>query len=760
MKKLLISFIILLATTSLLAQNLQRIEGRVWDESAKKGIPFAVVGVNLQYTYADENGYFSLEVPPAATYQVEAGQLGYETVKASFTSADDLRQIRVSVSSKPVILEEILVSERPRHCNPQSYVYYDPLKQVSQPRDVGDLFGDIPGFGLIKKGGFALDPVFRSFKYEQLNVIYDGGVQPTHACPARMDPVTTHVDPEDVKKIELIKGPFSVRYGMAMGATINVVTQEPTDVPEVMRLGGTVSSGYETNGNSVLTRLNLQGANRLFDLSAAGGYKNYGSYSSGNGILVPSSFRGYDYHLKAGYRPTESQRLQMSWRQAFSRDVLHPALAMDTDIDDTYIFSADYNVKNLGAKLYGLALKAYGTRVNHVMSNLRRPNAAMMEMVSTVVADNYGGRAEATLMPNAKMLAYAGADYRYLWRDGNREALIKMMNGMPLANPMRRTDAIWQNASIHDAGLFAEGRWFLNSRLTLLAGARADLVRVQVKDPAADFAARYETMDIDNELNISANASINYQLPSGWNTQLAVGRGMRTANMIERFINHFTIGIDPYEYVGNPNLRPEANHQVEWSLNKQHERFSVSAAVFASLLTDYITAAVDSTLPRKYMGAPAFARRFVNIDRAVQTGAELSAQMEIVKNLILSSSVAYTRAQNLDWNEPLAEIPPLTAMLGLRYQRERWWTDVRGRFAGQQERVSKIFNESATPGFSVFDLRAGVEPIKGLHLGAALLNVFNRHYREHLNRAYRNQPENGIVWEPGRNLTFFAKYQF
>lgn len=761
MKKSIITlFCFLIAAMSLMGQGRQLIEGRVWDKGTQKGIAYAVVGINLQYAYADENGRFSIEVPVAEAYKLEAGQLGYETAKLSLQPGDNLRQVDVQVSAQPVQLQEILVSERPRHCNPQSNVYCDAMKQVSQPRDVGDLFGDIPGFGLIKKGGFALDPVFRSFKYEQLNVIYDGGVQPTHACPARMDPVTTHVDPEDVKKIELIKGPFSVRHGMAMGATINVVTQENMEAPAGVKLGGTISSGYETNGNSWLTRLGLRGANRIFDAEATGGYKNFGSYSSGNGTLVPSSFRGYDYSLKAGYRPSEDQRLQLSWRQAFSRDVLHPALAMDTDIDDTYIFSADYTVKNIGPKFYGLALKGYGTRVNHVMSNLRRPNAPQSEMVSTVVADNYGARAEATLMPNAQSLLYVGADYRYLWRDGSREALIKMINGMPLANPIRRTDAIWQNASIHDAGVFAEGRWFLGDRWTLMAGFRTDFVSIAIHDPAPDFEAKYENLDVDNEWNISANATLNYQMSKGWSTQLAIGRGMRTATMIERFINHFSIGVDPYEYVGNPHLRPEANHQAEWSLNHQQEHFAVSASVFGSLLSNYITAAVDSTLPRKYMGAPAFARRFVNIDKAMQAGMELSAQVELVKYLQLNGSLAYTYAQNLDWNEPLAEIPPLTVLVGLRYQRARWWADVRGRFADQQDRVSVIFDESETPGFSVFDLRAGVEPLKGLNMGFAVLNVFDRQYREHLNRAYRNQPAGGIVWEPGRNATFFVKYKF
>ena len=54
-------------------------------------------------------------------------------------------------------------------------VINDTEKRISQPRSVGHLFRDIKGFGITKKGAYASEPVFRSFKYEQLNVQYDGG---------------------------------------------------------------------------------------------------------------------------------------------------------------------------------------------------------------------------------------------------------------------------------------------------------------------------------------------------------------------------------------------------------------------------------------------------------------------------------------------------------------------------------------------------------------------------------------------------------
>ncbi len=107
----------------------------------------------------------------------------------------------------------------------QSRIVYDDIKATSQPRNVSDLFKDIPGFGIQKRGAYASEPVFRAFKYEQLNVQYDGGMKILNACPNRMDPITTHVIPEEIERIELVKGPFTMRFGQNFGGIINLVSK-------------------------------------------------------------------------------------------------------------------------------------------------------------------------------------------------------------------------------------------------------------------------------------------------------------------------------------------------------------------------------------------------------------------------------------------------------------------------------------------------------------------------------------------------------
>jgi iron complex outermembrane recepter protein len=760
-KLLLISIIISSLSVFIQAQQPLSIKGQVIGQDDGQALAFAVVGINSKYTYADVNGNFDLVIAEAPAYELVVEHLGYRPYKVSLL-ASDLENIQVRLEPEPIVVEQILVEDRPRQTAPQSDLIRDQGHEVGRARDVGDIFEGLPGFGVIKRGGYAMDPVFRSFRQEQLNLVYDGGVQLTHACPNRMDPATTHVTPEEVAKVELIRGPFSVRYGPSMGATLNIITESP-EGDSRQGIGGSMEAGYELNGNAKMSRLALNGGQGKYDFYMNAGLKDYGNYQNGAGLEIPSSFRSYDYAVKAGFNPGEKQRLQLSWRQSFGRDILHAALPMDTDEDNTSVMTLDYHIRHISPTLHSLSFKVYGSQVDHVMSNTLRPNFAVSEAVSTVQAKTAGGRAELSGAIGRKAFWYSGLDYRYVGRTGDRVRLVKrnVMTGEELPQPMEFTDEVWQNTSQQNLGAFGEGRFFPSSRWTLAAGLRLDAAFARIDEPAPDFAERYPDLTPDSELNLSATISATYQFDEKWEMQLALGRGVRTADVIERYVNHFQIGLDPFEYVGNPDLRPEANHQAELSATRRGERFSLSGSVFYSYITDYITAAIDSTLRRKYMPMqePRFAKRFRNVDAAVQAGFELTGEFEIMRRLDLSAGLSFTRAHNLDWDEPLPEIPPLQGVMEVKYRRPVWWAGLRGRVAAAQNRISSSFGEGETPGFAVFDLRAGIQPLKGISIGLAVENLFDRNYYEHLNRPFQNMAQPGLVYEPGRNVSMFVRYE-
>ena len=49
-------------------------------------------------------------------------------------------------------------------------------------------------------------------------------------------------------------------------------------------------------------------------------------------------------------------------------------------------------------------------------------------------------------------------------------------------------------------------------------------------------------------------------------------------------------------------------------------------------------------------------------------------------------SIAYMEGENKVTNEPLASIPPLKIILGVRYQRPAWWTEANLRFLDRNDR--------------------------------------------------------------------------
>jgi iron complex outermembrane receptor protein len=603
--------------------------------------------------------------------------------------------------------------------------------------------------------------LFLSFRFEELNIQYDGGSKIVNACPNRMDPITTHIIPEEIAKIEIVKGPFTVRFGQNFGGIINLVSKDVgTDKKGV---SGNIETGYETNGNNLTERAAIQYASKKFDLQVNGSYRDYGDYEDGNGIEVPASFRTLDYSVKASFKPTKNQKIKLNWRESFGRDIDHAGLMMDSPYDNSYLIGLDYKINAVSNIINSIILKSYYSDVDHLMTNENRPSFMMTDASTNVFAKTYGGKLEFSLSPNDKTMLFSGFDANIIERDGERIRIVKIVNGNPLPQPMTKVDKVWQDSKLSDFGVFSELKYLINDKATLTIGARLDFISASINDPASQILALYGgVIDDQTETNLSGNIALKYKVKNG-QVQLAFGSGTRTASMTERFINHFSIGVDPYEYMGNPFLKPETNNQIELSFNKKIKQFRFGSSVFYSYINNYITAIVDENIPRLFMPMtePRFAKRFVNVDKTTQSGFELFADYKASKSLTISTDLAYTHAQNHDFDEPLAQIQPLTAHIGFKYEKDHFWMHLNQRLVAKQNRISDSFKETETAGFGTLDFSAGFKPFKNFSIGASVLNLFDKAYYEHLNFSFKNSNTNsGRIFETGRNFTLYANYKF
>ena len=238
---------------------------------------------------------------------------------------------------------------------------------------------------------------------------------------------------------------------------------------------------------------------------------------------------------------------------------------------------------------------------------------------------------------------------------------------------------------------------------------------------------------------------------------LWLGRAQRSASLTERYINYFPVGQDPYEMLGNPQLDPEVNNQLDLTLNWQNKFTSLDIDFFAGYLQDFISSVIDPELEPRLPMSPGV-RRFINIEDALKLGFEFNWVQQLTSGLQHRVGVAYTYAQDLERDEPLPEIAPLDLRYTLsgNYMKGKLLPELTFRHVLEQSRTATEFGETPTPSFSLLDAKLAYNFTKSGRITVGVNNIFDENYYEHLTRSVRgnNQP----IFAPGRNA--FAAINF
>ena len=759
-KYIILSVLFTLLVTKLFAQN-NTVNGVIIDNDTKQPIANVVIKVkdSNTYTVTDIDGKFEIEASMKDLLEISI--LGYDAItqKICNCNAEDevCKCTEICLSQSKICLDEIIVKANPLQDISHSVIVVDNVKKGSQPRNVTDLFNDIAGFSIQKRSATATEPSLRAFKYEQMNIKYDGGMKMVHACPNRMDPTTAHVIPEEVRKIEVVKGPFTVRFGQSFGGVINMVTKAPT--PEDYGFGGGIQSGYETNGNNFVARAEIMYAQDKYDITVNGERRDFSNYTDGGGVETSSGFETSSYSIKMGYNPKNNERLQLDWRQKFGSDIMHAGLPMDSPKDNSYMVGLDYKYNKISDKIESFTAKGYYSFVDHLMSNRLRPNYKAVHASTPVTSNTLGGKAELGISPNEKILIYTGFDIDIIKRNGFKNITKYLKpNGDPLPIPISKTLKVWQDATISDYGVFAETNYKLTKMITLTSGIRLDFVSTGIDDVDSGFVALYGDIKDTSKMVVGGNVSMKYK-KDALQMQVAFGRGTRTASMAERYIYRFAIGADSRDYIGNPFIKPEINNQFEVSLDKKYKKVRFGISTFYAIMEDYITAFINEDF--KTTPTSKAPKQFINVD-AKQYGFDAYFNYKITNELQFKSDIALTKAYNDTFEEPLSQVAPMSIHIGLNYEKEKYWVDLRSEFVAKQADFAPSFNETETPGYTTFDLRMGYKLSKKLHLGASVLNIFDTAYYSHLNFSFKNSDElNGRrIYEVGRNFSMFVKYNF
>lgn len=617
--------------------------------------------------------------------------------------------------------------------------------------DAGEVLLQIPGFSSIRKSGdFGFDPVFRGFKWEQVSILNDGGLTAHAACPNRMDPPSSQVMINQVEKIEVIKGPHNFRFGPATGAVVNFKTADPVFSSQ-KEIFGRINIGGESNGNIFRTEGQLGMRGKNIQVSLAGSYSNGQDYRDGSGTIIPAVFNRGAINLNAAYQVKQNQVASVNITRNFARNTSFPTLMMDLLSDDTWMIQGKYQVKSANRWYSQWNTQVFTSFVDHQMGNGLRPASATMLSHVFSNTQTSGGRTEFQIKRNNQTI-YLGADLKYEYANGNRTRT--MITGMMAGKTF--TDTLWQKASLLHTGFFGHFDKTIG-KYEFTLSSRIDLVHAKPRAVSAKYAGTntdVETVD----LNPSISAGINRIFSRSFQAGLWLGRGVRSASITEKFINFLPVGLDAYEVVGNAQLRPEVNTQLDLILAYKNQYTSVQLTLFTSSVQNFISSVVDPTLKPVVSTAPGV-RKFINISTARLSGFEFHWNQQAGSRIRNEFTATYTKGQNRELDQPLPEINPFE--IRNKLQAELYKNKISGyislRHSFEQNRVSAAFSERTTAAFTVTDLGLNIRPAAKLQFTLAVQNLFNITYKEHLSRYISSSlPLNS----PGRSWVMMASYQF
>ncbi|TLX75794.1 TonB-dependent receptor [Labilibacter sediminis] len=743
-RQILLCFICLISISDLWAQNKQQFNLLDQDNSLPiQGVSFIY---GNQTGASNENGTIFFEFSEGHTMQ-----LSHITYGDWELNAHDLQQViaqKVYYRKKeiqniyPVTVIALRSGDKP--CDKINMSYMDKIAH-----DGSAILMQSPAISSIRKGGrYGYDPVFRGFKYDQLNVVLNGAQSATAACPNRMDPPTSQMAPNMMDRIEILKGPHALRYGTGFGGTINFVPSQMRFSDE-KDMYGRVSSGYESNGEVFRSEGHLGFNGQSYDLSFLGSWSQGNDYSSGNNTTIPADFERGSLGANLGFKLAPNHQLRVLSIYNMARDADFPALAMDLRSDDTWMFNVRHDAIINKEHLKSWNTAIFGSFVDHEMDNLLKDlNPRKMNASTIATTYNYGTRTEGIWdFKNSNL--YAGADFKAEGADGTRTR--EFLMGENAGKEVK--DNVWQDGRIIKTGLFGEYHLNANKYQFVLSG-RLDIVHADINDPSNEFEQVYSKT---KETQFNPNVSFGVSNSISKNTKLGVwlGRAQRGGSLTERYINYFPVGQDPYEMLGNPVLKPEVNNQVDLTLNRTTDNSAIDIDVFASYLQDAISSVIDPELDARLPNSPGV-RRYVNIDDAFKTGFEINWTQNIGAGLFHQMGVAYTYAQDLEQDEPLPEIAPLDFKYSLwgKYFNEKLIPEFTFRHVLEQSRISTEYGETKTPSFSIVDIKLSYLISKSIKVNAGVNNLFNENYYEHLSRSVKGTPT--PIYDVGRNI--FASF--
>lgn len=641
--------------------------------------------------------------------------------------------------------------------------------------DVGEMLYSLhPEINMQRKTGVGGEVYIRGFRNDDINLLIDGN-KVYCACPNRMDPPAMHVSTNEIDKITIKEGPFDVTTMGSLGGMIDVASKAPEKEAageagvKMGDYGYRNYSGYATGGSDLVQAI------VGFQAQSADVYKD----GDGNKLTEANA----KYTSKAhDAKLFDTKNFWSTFRTSTGKDqtldltfgidktdlALYPGKAMDGVRDDTQRLALKWKGEYLGTFSDSLTVKAYRNTVRHDMDNysyrtvMYMPNATMdgpgMPMATLAAA-----RSAVEGAKIANRFAYGPADVEV-----GLETMDRSWSNHLWGKDRSALKYVMLDAETSAVGVYADMSHPF-AAFTLKAGVRMDSVSSESNLPAASSAKALDPVygtgyDYSTDSTLTAGY-LKAEFLDGVDTYyVGVGRTMRAPDPEELYVNKSISKVWMVDHVvtspgwvGNPDLDPVTNHELDAGLDVLIGSVNVKANLFYSKLSDYVALAATTDGTNSY-------KTYANID-ATMMGGDLSVGTMVTSDLTLELAAAAQQGQKDTkvagmTDDDLADVPPMKTVLRADYRNGDLFVIGEAVHIAEQTAVDSDLDYATPDAATVFNLKAGYAWQNGISVNGGIDNLLDEAYA--LFNSYDRDPlaNNAIVNEPGRFAYVNVGYAF
>jgi iron complex outermembrane recepter protein len=609
-----------------------------------------------------------------------------------------------------------------------------------------------PGIHQQYNGPAASQPVIRGMGGDRVLVLEDG--HRTGDLYATASDHAVSIDPLTAERIEVLRGPAALLYGSsALGGVVNVIREDvPRGLPE--RPSGTFSlQGESVNRGATAGVAALVPLGRVAIRAEASG-RQAGDTRTPLGVLESTGIEGFNVaggvsavsswgYAGVAYR---ENRLDYGVPGEFDGQLIPGAHPDGVDIE-TVRRSGRLEIGHLSGLGILSALELSASLVHYLHDEIegRADDGAAF----------FGARFDQLSGGAELAIRHDHVDHLYL---------LGGAAGLEFRGKDLRTQGSapgTRSATESNVAVFVYeelGR----APFRLQAGLRYDWSRVSpyFDDPIVvgdrQVPVRERTFG-----SFSGSLAALVDIARDWTTGINVARAFRRPAIEELFSDGPHLADFSYD-IGNPELDPEVGLGVDVFIRGSMPRLAVEGSVFANRLSNFIYYEATGELDPRFRRYPVFEARG---DDALFVGAEGRAQWEAAQNLVVDATVSSVRATRTATDDPLPDIPPLTASARVRYDAQRWFAMAGWDAAAAQNRVPRavhvngesIHPQQPTAGSGLLNAGFGLRWTTAERLHSVTLrvdNVLDTVWRDHLSRIKDVAPQ------PGRNVQLLYRLSF